>query len=93
MRLIERRGVLVAVLGGGHERIGALSVPLSDRPTIMMSAAKGKRDRSRLDVSHELGHLVMHSPADRATKEVENPAQAFAAELLMPGDEIVDELP
>lgn len=93
VRLVERHGVLVAVLGSGHERIDAFSVPFSDRPAIVMSAAKGKRDRSRLDVSHELGHLVMHSPADRATKEVEYQAQAFAAELLMPADEIVHELP
>lgn len=93
VRLVERHGVIVAVLESGHDRIDAFSVAFADRPVIVMSAAKGKRDRSRLDVAHELGHLVMHSPADRAEKLVEGQANAFAAELLMPADEIRHELP
>lgn len=93
VRLVERHGVIVARLATGHERIDAFSVPFSRRPVIMMSAAKNKRDRSRLDVAHELGHLVMHPPGHRATKQVEDQAQQFAAEFLMPAHEIADELP
>jgi len=84
---------LWTVEADGHDRIDAFSVPFADRPVVVMSAAKSKKDRSRFDVSHELGHLVMHDPGMRATKIAENQAQVFAAEFLLPGDEIRDELP
>lgn len=93
VRVLERRGIVVARLASGHEKIDAFSVPFEDRPVVMMSAAKGKRDRSRFDVSHELGHLVMHDPGQRATKSAESQAQRFAAAFLMPRDEIYGQLP
>lgn len=93
VRWLERKGIVVARLASGHEKIDAFSVPFDDRPVVMMSAAKGKRDRSRFDVSHELGHLVMHDPGQRATKAAETQAQRFAAAFLMPRDEIYPQLP
>jgi len=93
VRVLERHGVIVARLASGHEQIDAFSVPFSDRPVVMMSAAKGKKDRSRFDVSHELGHLVMHQPGQRSTKAAESQAQRFAAAFLMPADEIRQQLP
>lgn len=93
VRLAERHGVVVARLTSGHHQIDAFSVPFTDRPVVVMSAAKGKRDRSRFDVAHELGHLVMHPPGAPTTKELERQAQAFAAEFLMPAADIGHELP
>lgn len=93
VRCAERHGIIVARLASGHAKIDAFSVPFYDRPVIMMSAAKGKKDRSRLDVAHELGHLVMHTPGQRATKTAEQQAQQFAAAFLMPADDIRSELP
>ncbi len=38
-------------------------------------------DRMRFSLAHELGHIIMHTvPGD----EIENEANAFAAELLVP---------
>lgn len=93
VRLVERHGVLVARLRGGHSNIDAFSVPFADRPIIVMSAMKGKRDRSRFDVAHELGHLVMHSSGQVATRAAEAQAHRFAAGLLMPADDVWAELP
>ncbi|MEW6470822.1 MAG: ImmA/IrrE family metallo-endopeptidase [Actinomycetota bacterium] len=93
VRLLERHGIVVARLASGHEKIDAFSVPFEDRPVVMMSAAKGKKDRSRYDVAHELGHLVMHEPGERATKRAEDQAQQLAAEFLMPAEAIRRELP
>lgn len=93
VRLLERHGIVVARLDRGHEKIDAFSVPFSDRPVVMMSAAKGKKDRSRYDVAHELGHLVMHQPGQRATRSAETQAQRFAAAFLLPAASIRRQLP
>lgn len=93
VRQVERHGIVVARPQSGHARIDAFSVPFSDRPVIVMSAVKGKRDRSRFDVAHELGHLVMHEPDQSTTRQIEKQADAFAAEFLMPAADIREELP
>lgn len=92
VRLVERHGVVVARPRTGDDRIDAYSVGFSGRPVIVMSSAKGKRDRSRFDVAHELGHLVMHDPAQAMTRWVEKQAHEFAAEFLMPEQDIHEEL-
>jgi Zn-dependent peptidase ImmA (M78 family) len=93
VRLLERHGIVVARLATGHEKVDAFSVPFGDRPIVMMSAAKGKKDRSRFDLAHELGHLAMHQPTQRATKLAEDEANRFAAEFLMPAHDIHPLLP
>lgn len=92
VRLVERHGVVVARPSSGDARIDAYSVGFPGRPVIVMSSAKGKRDRSRFDVAHELGHLVMHDPAQAMTRWVENQAHEFAAEFLMPAQDIDEDL-
>lgn len=92
VRTVERHGVIVATLAEVHDRIDAFSVRFPDRPVIMMSSAKGKRDRSRFDVAHELGHLVMHESGQQTTKHAEDQAHRFAAAFLMPEPDIKDEL-
>ncbi|RZJ94903.1 MAG: ImmA/IrrE family metallo-endopeptidase, partial [Hymenobacter sp.] len=48
-------------------------------------------DRLRFNIAHELGHLVMHSDC-LPDAEREKEAHRFAAEFLMPGHEIHDQL-
>ena len=89
VRTVERQGIVVARPQGGDTRIDAYSIRFpSSRPIIMMSPAKGKRDRSRFDVAHELGHLVIHDPAHASTGWVEKQAHRFAAAFLMPEEDI-----
>lgn len=91
VRELERHGIIVARLDRVGERVDAFSVNFPGRPVVMLGNDKGKRDRSRFDASHELGHLVMHDQpsGDRST---ENEAHAFAAEFLMPEQDIRGEL-
>lgn len=93
VRLAERHGLVVTNLSHVDERIDAFSVPFRQRPVVVMSAAKGKRDRSRFDVAHEVGHLVMHDPKRIASKTIEAEAHSFAAAFLMPAQDIRSELP
>jgi Zn-dependent peptidase ImmA (M78 family) len=63
------------------------------RPTVVLNPAKEDYYRQRFDVAHEIGHLVMHVDAEPGSKVVENQAHRFAAELLLPEEELRDLLP
>jgi len=93
--LIERHGAITARVAFDTEKLDAFSVPYEDFPVVILCSDKGKKDRSRFDVAHELGHLVMHATteAEAATKETEQQAHQFAAAFLMPARGIRDELP
>lgn len=93
VRLLEGHGVVVVRNYTTDEKIDAFSVPFSDRAVVVLSAMKGKHDRSRFDASHELAHLVMHQPDDEATKKIEAQAHRFAAAFLLPREAIHDKLP
>ena len=93
VRSVERHGVVVARPRSQQDtRIDAYSVRFRRRPVIVMSVGKGKRDRSRFDVAHELGHLIMHDPADAMTRWLEKQAHQFAAAFLMPEQDIREDL-
>lgn len=93
VRLVERNGIVVVRNSTGDLKVDAFSVPFDDRSLIVLSSEKGKHDRSRFDVAHEVGHLVMHKPDTEATKRVEGQAHQFAAAFLMPAEGIGHELP
>ncbi|TDD76694.1 XRE family transcriptional regulator [Actinomadura rubrisoli] len=93
VRLLEAHGVLVLVLPEAAERVDAFSVGLHPRPMVFFNPAKGDYWRNRFDGAHELGHLVMHADAEPGEKIVEDQAHRFAAEFLMPEEDIAGELP
>lgn len=93
VRLLEQHGILVVRNYQGDPKVDAFSVPFHDRSLVVLSAEKGKHDRSRFDASHEAGHLVMHAPDQEATKHVEAQAHRFAGAFLMPATGVADELP
>jgi Zn-dependent peptidase ImmA (M78 family)/transcriptional regulator with XRE-family HTH domain len=91
--LLERHGALSARVPFDTEKMDAFSVPYDDRPVVILCADKAKRDRSRFDAAHELGHLIMHRPDSHPTKEMERQAHQFAAAFLIPAKAVYDELP
>ena len=93
VRLLEQHGILVLRLPLDAAEVDAFSLPFADRPVVVLGEDKGDRARSRFDAAHELGHLVMHGESVWGVKEVEDQAHKFAAEFLMPADEIRHELP
>lgn len=93
VRLLEQHGIVVARTLRGSEKVDAFSRHFTPRPVVVLAADKKDRARSRFDAAHELGHLVIHSYEIGAIKEVEDQAHAFAAEFLMPADEIRAQLP
>jgi Zn-dependent peptidase ImmA (M78 family)/transcriptional regulator with XRE-family HTH domain len=92
-RLLEAHGAVVARLSGRAARVDAFSQWMDGRPFVILWRNKGDTARSRFDGAHELAHLVLHPDPEPANKLLEDQAHAFASELLMPYEEIVDELP
>lgn len=72
------------------EGLSAWSIELQ-RPFILLSSDKGNGFRSRFDLAHELGHLILHKGIDRCTdpqryKLMEDQAHRFAGAFLLPAE-------
>jgi Zn-dependent peptidase ImmA (M78 family)/transcriptional regulator with XRE-family HTH domain len=99
VRLLEAHGVVVLVLPdrvGGRDLdpgVDAFSTATAGRPVVLLSRGKNDKARSRFDAAHELGHLLLHQDADPGNKIIEGQAQTFAAEFLMPADQVAADLP
>ena len=94
VRLIEARGVIVLRMPPEIDyRVDAFSAIGQGRSIVLLSEAKADLARSRFDAAHELGHLVMHPDVEPGSKLIEAQAHGFAAEFLVPEEELVDELP
>lgn len=97
VQLLERHGVVVVRFSfcreGEPDSLDAFSMPFDRRPIIALTEDKAKKDRSRFDAAHELGHLAMHEPEAGHKQQKERQAQQFAAAFLAPREDIKDELP
>ena len=83
---LERYGVLVFGLPLKLEKIDAFSAWADiDGPRPFLGLSKDcPGDRTRYSVSHELGHLVLHKGLYGRTQNLEDEANEFAAEFLLP---------
>lgn len=94
VQLLEAHGVVVMRLPEGTDRrVDALSTYVGSRPLVFLSDSKEDKARSRFDAAHELGHLLLHPDTEPGSKVVEQQANAFASELLMPSAAISEQLP
>lgn len=93
VRLLENHGVLVVFSPSQAASVDAYSFDSRLRPVVILNPIKRDYYRQRFDVAHELGHLVMHGDAEPGGRIVEDQAHRFAAELLMPADQVRDLLP
>lgn len=93
VRLVENHGCLVVFTPLDNATVDAYSFDTPIRPIILLNPLKDDYYRQRFDVAHELGHLIMHLDAEPGGRTIEDQAHRFAAELLMPADQIADELP
>lgn len=83
---LEKAGVMVLALPRPFEHRDAFSLWAGfdrSRPIIVLAGGKSG-DRLRMNMAHELGHLVMHKPVANPVSEIEKQAFHFAAEFLMP---------
>ncbi len=91
--LLENNGVIIARDTFGTENIDAFSVVSSrdDTPYVVLGNDKTAAARSRLDVAHELGHIILHRNLDPSIPNlesfhalIEQQAFRFAGAFLLP---------
>jgi Zn-dependent peptidase ImmA (M78 family)/DNA-binding XRE family transcriptional regulator len=86
--LVERAGGVIFCFPFGCSKVDGISQwPLDqpEMPPVFFLSDSVPGDRMRWTLSHELGHIVMHH---LPTGDLEQEADRFAAEFLMPANEI-----
>jgi Zn-dependent peptidase ImmA (M78 family)/DNA-binding XRE family transcriptional regulator len=89
VRWLEAAGCLVIMQDFGTSRVDGMSQWVDDLP-VMLVNERTPTDRLRLTIAHELGHLCLHSL--EITHTIEDEANSFAAEFLMPTEAIRSQL-
>jgi Zn-dependent peptidase ImmA (M78 family) len=85
-RAIESAGIVVVAYDFGTDLIDGFSQHRNeDFPAIIFTNTRQPKDKLRFTLAHELGHLVMHRMPN---PEMEIQANRFAAEFLMPTEDI-----
>lgn len=84
-RVLEHAGVVVTRLDEAS-RLDAFSRRGRDGgvSVVVLNTAKGSTSRTRFDMAHELGHLVMHAKQAIALADREKQADRFASAFLLP---------
>lgn len=89
IHVIENAGGIILRTNFGTDKIDALSQWLPGMPPVFLINDRIPTDRMRWTLIHELGHIVMHRfPTDSMERE----ADQFAAEFLMPANQIKPQL-
>ena len=83
---IEKSGVIVLALPIKLEKVDAFSLWVGPEPKRPLIALCGHKpgDRLRWNVSHERGHLALHSTVKQLSAQEHREADQFAAEFLLP---------
>ena len=96
---IEGAGVILVREETGVSQIEGLSAWSEElrRPLVLLSADKDNGYRSRFDLAHELGHLILHRHIPRPTererhKQLEQQAHRFAGAFLLPAETFANEV-
>lgn len=90
-QLLEGNGIYVFAVQDADLKTDAYSRVINGYPVIVLNKCKGTAVRWRFSLAHELGHLLLHrslSETDFAFrgKELEDEANLFAENFLMPED-------
>jgi Zn-dependent peptidase ImmA (M78 family)/transcriptional regulator with XRE-family HTH domain len=88
-KLVEEAGCVIVDFPFPSSKLDGLCIRAPQKPPIIFLNRDFPKSRRRLSLAHELGHLVMHT---NPHEKVEDEAWEFAAEFLMPGDEIGKQL-
>jgi Zn-dependent peptidase ImmA (M78 family) len=88
-QIVEEAGCIIMHCDFGTRMLDGLSLCMPKSPPMMFINKDVPGDRLRFTIAHELGHIVMH---DYYTPEMEDEANEFASEFLMPAQDIRHEL-
>jgi len=92
IHLLEAHGVRVFSLTEECREMDAISFWADGVPFVFLNTVKSG-ERSRMDASHELGHLVLHWRGGTIGRRTEHQAQLFGNAFLMPRGSVIAEAP
>ncbi|MFZ2726845.1 MAG: XRE family transcriptional regulator [Methylococcaceae bacterium] len=83
--LVEKAGVVIFLCDFSYANVDGASIKVNGLPPCIFLNKDRPADRMRFSLAHELGHLIMHS---QSSEKMEEEANIFASELLMPRNDI-----
>ena len=86
--LVEQTGTVIFLCDFSYINIDGVSIKVNGLPPCIFLNKERPADRIRFSLAHELGHIVMHS---QSSDTMEEEANLFASELLMPRNDIYRE--
>lgn len=93
---LEKKGIIVYFLKDAPEKFDGTTVITDSGAKVLVVNANMPNYRKRFTIAHELCHIVSHIPFvisdNDPYRNVEFEANEFAAEFLMPGNEIGNDL-
>jgi Zn-dependent peptidase ImmA (M78 family)/DNA-binding XRE family transcriptional regulator len=99
VELLQEKGFVISRVELGNEKIDSFSQWYKNVPYIILGSDKHSASRSRFDIAHELGHLILHPNIDQESmkrKEImdqmESEANQFASAFLLPRDTFPSEV-
>lgn len=94
VHLLESMGVQIYWFKEESPFVDAVSFWRDVQPFVLLSQRDRGGERARFDLSHELGHLVLHRRVENLDgQQIENEADRFASSFLMPADQFRAECP
>lgn len=92
IHLLEAKGVRVFALPENCREIDACSFWQDDKPFMLIDTNRSS-ERTRFNLAHELGHLVLHRHGAPMGQDAEKEANAFASSFLVTLESIQRHLP
>jgi Zn-dependent peptidase ImmA (M78 family)/DNA-binding Xre family transcriptional regulator len=85
--LLESKGVRIFSLCENTNNIDAFSCWRNEKPYVYLNTQK-TAERSRFDLAHELGHIILHRHGAATGREAEREADEFASYFLIPPQDL-----
>ena len=97
--VLQENGIIISKIKVGNNKIDAFSKWVNSTPYVFLSIDKDSAVRSRFDIAHELGHILLHkyiSKDDIENKvklnQIEKEADEFAGAFLLPAESFSREI-
>ncbi len=92
-KILESHGIITVPVEFDTERVDSRSILIDDKFPVIFYNKKLLGDRLRFTLAYELGHIIMHTRAALNTfNDLSKETNLFAAEFLMPAEDILKDL-